>query len=530
MRTLQKLDNECFNGTENKFYVCLQNNSWPLTYNNLIRRFPLSFETKKEKNTEKDVTYLLDFVNLNLYATCNNQSCNENKTSVFKYLKLRLNSSNNSTCSLTNDPCSLPFRIWQCGKSDNWNKLKPEIQPWFLVFVLGLMCLFGNSIVIFRQIFNLPSQRNNHKESRVYNSLLLSLCLADFLMGIYLVVISFEMKRKSYDTHIYFTEYRLCNALGVLNFLSSQVSMSTILLISCFRLYSVVCPYKKVKLRIAFYLIALTWILWILVAVIPVIDIEPFKTFFNIGIRYNQLFSQKHLFFAAYRNLFKTIKDQMRIDSFLKFIFDAISNDSSNTVIEKAIKSFNLINYQNRTLSPFGFYNKQFYCTASTIVDNIFVKSNYFTLIFLLFNLISSFVVIVAYIAIYLSISNCQSKILYFLSKRNDPNQDSVNRFQQRKAESQKVLCTITTIVLTDALFWFGICIASLSKWNMYDLTTKKSIDWYVNDRQIFESVMLYLIPLNSVLNPFIYFNQFWYSVIKKLKIFIKQFLHKLRS
>ena len=299
-------------------------------------------------------------MNLNLYATCNNQSCNENKTSVFKYLKLRLNSSNNSTCLLTNNPSSFPLLILQSRMPINWDKLKPEIPPWFLVFVLGLMCLFGNSIVIFRQIFNLPSQRNNHKESRVYNSLLLSLCLADFLMGIYLVVISFEMKRKSYDTHIYYTEYRLCNALGVLNFLSSQVSMSTILLISCFRLYSVVCPYKKVKLRIAFYLIVLTWILWILVAVIPVIDIEPFKTFFNIGIRYNQLFSQKHLYFASYRNLFKTIKDQMRSDSSLKFIFDAINNDSSNTVIEKAIKSFNLINYQNTTLSPLGFSTSNF--------------------------------------------------------------------------------------------------------------------------------------------------------------------------
>ena len=120
---------------------------------------------------------------------------------------------------------------------------------------------FGNSIFIFRQIFNLPNQKNYHKESRIYNPLLLSLSFADFLMEIYLVVISFEIKRKSFVAHIYYTEYRLCNALGVLNFLSSQVSMSTIFLISCFRLYSVVCPYKKVKLRIAFYLIALTWIL-----------------------------------------------------------------------------------------------------------------------------------------------------------------------------------------------------------------------------------------------------------------------------
>ena len=53
-------------------------------------------------------------------------------------------------------------------------------------------------------------------------------------MGIYLVVILFEIKRKDFGADIYYTEYRLCNALGVLNFLSSQVSMSTILLISCF--------------------------------------------------------------------------------------------------------------------------------------------------------------------------------------------------------------------------------------------------------------------------------------------------------
>ena len=281
MRTLQKLDNKCFNGTENNFYVCLQNNSWQLTYNNLIRRLPSSFEAKKEI----DVTNLLDYVNLNLYAlTCNNQSCNENQTSVFKYLKLRLNSSNNSTCLLTNDPSSFS------SQDGNWDKLKPKILLWLLVLVLGLMCLFGNSIVIFRQIFNLAKQKNYHKEIRVYNSLLLNLSLADFLMGIYLVVISFEIKRKSFVADIYFTEYRLCNALGVLNFLSSQVSMSTIFLISCFRLYSVVCPFKKVRLKIVFYVIALTWILWILVAVLPIIDIEPFETFFNIGIRYNQSF------------------------------------------------------------------------------------------------------------------------------------------------------------------------------------------------------------------------------------------------
>ena len=500
---MQKLDNEHSNGTENNFYVCLQNNYWPHTDNNLIRRLSSSFEAKKEK----DVINLLDLVNLNLYAlTCKNQSCNQNQTSVFKCLKLIFTLSNNSTCFLTNDLCSLPSFISQCGKPGNWEKLKPEIQPWILVFVLGLMCLFGNSIVIFRQIFNSLKQRNYHKESQIYNSLLLSLTLADFLMGIYLVVISLEIKRKSYDTNIYYTEYRFCNALGVLNFLSSQVSISTILLISCFRLYGVVCPYKKVKLRIAFYLIALTWILWILVAVLPVIDIEPFKTFFNIGIRYNQLLSQKNLFFADYQNIFETIKNQVRSDSFLKFIFDAISNDSSNTVIEKAMKSFNLINYQNKTLSPFGFYNKHFYCSASMIADNTYAKSKYFTLFFLLFNLVSSFVVIVAYIAIYLSINDCQS------------NPDSVNRSQQKKAENLTVLCTIAIIVLTDALFWFGICIASLSKWDLYDLTKEESFDWYINDQQAFQSVMFYLVSLNSVINPFVYFNRFWYSVIKKLK------------
>ena len=113
MRTLQKLDNEYSNGKENNFYVCLQNNSWPLTYNSLTRRLLSSFETNKEK----DVTYLLDYVNLNLYAlTCKNQSCNENQAIVFKCLKSRLNSSNNSTWFLTIDPCSLPSRILQCEK------------------------------------------------------------------------------------------------------------------------------------------------------------------------------------------------------------------------------------------------------------------------------------------------------------------------------------------------------------------------------------------------------------------------------
>ena len=135
--------------------------------------------------------------------------------------------------------------------------------------------------------------------------------------------------------------------------------------------------------------------------------------------------------------------------------------------------------------------------------------------------------VIVAYIAIYLSINDCQSKILYFLSKRNDPDQDSVNRSQQKKAENLRVLCTITIVVLTDALFWFVICIASLSKWNIYDFSKVESFDWYINDQRTFQSVMFYLVSLNSVINPFVYFNHFWYFLIKKLKTFVEQFLQK---
>ena len=115
-------------------------------------------------------------------------------------------------------------------------------RTWFIFVLLGLLCLLGNIVVIYDKIICLRKAQNQDKEIQIYHILVLNLALADLLMGIYLTAIGFESNRKVANG-IYSSEPNgLCNGLGIISTLSSQISLTILFIISIYRLLSVIRP------------------------------------------------------------------------------------------------------------------------------------------------------------------------------------------------------------------------------------------------------------------------------------------------
>ena len=487
-------------------------------------------EKRTKVKNEKDLLILLDDINVTLLG----YSClkhKQNFLSKTRYPYYETINMSNTLC--TNYTCYFSRNLFLMFPNFPSCKdcIKPEnlITNWIIFLVLGLVCLLGNGTVIFQQIFNFVKPSNQNKEIQIYFALVLSLSLADIFMGAYLVGIANELRQKGSNSSIYFSEYKLCNAFGIISFASSQISLSTIILISYFRLHGVIRPYKRVRRKTAVLLIIIFWIFWIVIAVLPIIDLEPFKSQFNIGIRNSsRQFKESSIFFAQYSIIFNQIgKKKFSSSNNLKYLFNAIGNYSSNTVLEKAMKSFNIIDYQTNTWSPVGHYNSQYYCSINLIVNKFYNKSNVFTLLIVISNLISCILIIIAYSLIYLNVTGYRSKLFCFLKKDDVLNEsrNSIKQLKKRKAENQKLFCTITVIVVTDVAIWFGMCLMSLINWENHDLKLKNKLDAYLDVYARFQSTMLCLNPINSILNPFIYFHRFWYSRLNKLKNKIRKII-----
>ena len=508
----------CSNFTSEVYYVC-------------------DFDKNYNKSTKEITENALDFfnhVNMTLYGyKCLKQNESISPKSVLneKFFTI-YQSCNNSICYFTNNPYLLFPTISQCNTCVDSVRF---IKQWIPFLILGIFCLLGNGIVIFRQILNFFIQTEQHKEIRIFNFLILSLSMADILMGIYLTAMSLEIKRKSYNQNIYFTEYRFCNALGVISFISSQVSLSTIVLISLYRLYGVICPYKQVRRRTALLLILLIWTFWIILSLLPIANIDLMRTHFDFGIRKNELgVNNSTLFYNEYLKLvqaFQNLKNVSATSNFQQAVNMTLEHKSSYNVLQKAMQSFNILDNDISTWIPVGYYNIHFYCSMSLIVfENAYVEPNVFTLLVVVSNLVSCIVAIGAYTIIYLNVTDCQSKLVRFERKVKKFRQASVNNSKLRNSENKKIFFTITLIVVTDIIFWFGMCLVSLIYWEKYSVKKNIEFDNYLEIYGWFQSTMFCLIPINSTLNPFIYFHRYWYYLYKKLKTFFLHSFHRMGS
>ncbi|XP_041483751.1 relaxin receptor 1-like [Lytechinus variegatus] len=164
------------------------------------------------------------------------------------------------------------------GISSFENLLKNVILRVF-VWTIGIITSVGNLGVLVSRAFM-------KAENKVHTVVVINLCTADFLMGIYLLIIgTHDVKyRDNYNQHaLEWTNGVTCKVSGLLAMISSEVSVLTLMFISLERYFIIVYPYsfQRIKTRRAIMVLACIWFFGTLLAVVPIIPVEYFGNFYG---------------------------------------------------------------------------------------------------------------------------------------------------------------------------------------------------------------------------------------------------------
>lgn len=116
------------------------------------------------------------------------------------------------------------------------------------------------------------------KDQNPVNSFLLTnLAAADFLMGVYLLIIAFKDKSWNgvyYKHHFAWRESDLCIIAGVIATISNEASVFSLLIITLDRLICIVFQFRfqRLSLRKAIFIMAIVWSISIVIALAPLFN------------------------------------------------------------------------------------------------------------------------------------------------------------------------------------------------------------------------------------------------------------------
>ncbi|XP_030847580.1 G-protein coupled receptor GRL101-like isoform X2 [Strongylocentrotus purpuratus] len=154
---------------------------------------------------------------------------------------------------------------------DSCSRLMPNTILRVALWVIGFGALIGNTIVL---VFRC---RTDHSVSAKTQGLFISnLAIADFLMGIYMLIISSADVYYGEYFYLYAEQWRgsvTCKVAGFIAFLSSETSVFILAIITIDRVLCVVFPFGKLKFRAtsARVGVALIWAIAFVVSIVPLV-------------------------------------------------------------------------------------------------------------------------------------------------------------------------------------------------------------------------------------------------------------------
>ena len=390
-------------------------------------------------------------------------------------------------------------------------KFVTKYRPIFII--IGLLALVGNGILLPFEIYNFFKRRARNKENQIYRVLLLNLCCADFLMGVYITVFSSLRSYSNYEFN-----FDLCNALGVISITSNQVSVTILVLISTYRLYGILFPYKHVHLKIVLFLLCFTWVFWIVIACLPTLNYNVFSFSFSRAIKVIRGKIKPKPLTIIFPRVFAFFNDLSKHASYLPedfaYLVKNITYFKSNKVIFNAIKSFGIADLSQNNWEIFGYFVPNTACTIDFLVANRHEYKIY-VLSLLLFNLISFLFIFITCFIILKQLEVSTNAFSCIFGK----NQQRVNIGERHKSfENQKIISKLMLIVLTDFVCWVPICTIGLYYFIQSLTTSECNFCLFKNLRRWVFTVSLVLIPINSIINPFIYSINYWKNIVKNCK------------
>ena len=383
-----------------------------------------------------------------------------------------------------------------------------------IVIAFAVISLFGNGITIIYEIQTLIKLKDTQgaKEKKLYKILVLNLCFADLLMAINVItffIAKLMFKRIRSD---------LCNTMGVTSALSTQASVSILVIITGYRLYGVLFPFKLVNIKLAVCLLAFIWIAWIVVVSLPLFNESLFAFEFTREIESNNVVDSEKSFTKHITKVTRTVHHLASAinatDDLFSQVLVTANKFQTNEVAVQVLKSFNLVNFEHNT-SLVNYYSSKLGCTIELLVEARDTTTTHYSLFIFSLDLVSYVFILIGHLIILKSISkSCFFSILPCLSlrhfsetqKRNVP--ETIN-------ENKQIYMRILIVVVTDMTCGMAICLIGLGHYFLglvFDCSNNRS---YL---KIAAPLVWILFPLNSVINPYIYSFNLWKGIYVSCK------------
>ncbi|CAK8683177.1 unnamed protein product [Clavelina lepadiformis] len=401
-------------------------------------------------------------------------------------------------CSDRSDECPGLFTppANHTGPFDHRNEMIRNPILLSSVWIMSTFALVGNIIVISTTSKELWKDRHAKRLGRLAKcnrTFVLSLAFSDFLMGVYLLILGIQAaitSKKYCENDRVWRTGRLCNVIGMLSQISSQTSVFLLILMTTYRLYGTLQPFRIEESQLvggAATAIVCSWIISIVIAVIP------------------QMKYTSEFFISQYWLPLPFLADDL-IDknSMQELVLGIHSLDAKsrsaltdfqwNTMIEY-VSNTNISCYHplwnKKHVTPIGYYNRVPICQPF-YYTKVGDPAWQYTTSLIMFNLISFIYISIAYVVIYRASSRpCVRKSVRRRSRgwRRD-----------NKRMQKKVLC----LVFTDMVCWLPICIMVILK--------LCGVHLHPVVHGITGTILL---PINSAVNPIIYSN-----VVEHVKVF----------
>lgn len=174
---------------------------------------------------------------------------------------------------LSGPNCSAPKDLFS-----SCNDLMANLTLRLSIWILGSIALVGNAFVLTWRL-------KTKSDSKVHALLLLNLAIADFLMGIYLIVIASVDVYYRGRYFIYNDSWKhspLCKFSGFVSTISSEASVFILTIMTVDRYVTIVHPFRHIGLSVrgAYVTLFLTWLIAFILAGIPLSGIQYFNEFY----------------------------------------------------------------------------------------------------------------------------------------------------------------------------------------------------------------------------------------------------------
>lgn len=361
----------------------------------------------------------------------------------------------------------------------------------YLVWIMATFAILGNLGVIIETYLSeirtkSPQTSNISKCNRYF---MINLAGSDFIMGIALLMIGIQSTNLSGQYCNLEKKWRtsgLCSFIGVLTVLSSQTSVSTLVIITLYRMYSIYRPFKasRVSVKKAIMFLILTWICSAILALIPLIPVIN-------QTMVTHVFTEPSIHFKTTTVSWDDMRTfAVRIFSLNMSKFPTDQFTTWGITVNQLEKTFP--SHTPRIFGYFGFYSAHGVCLPRLFRTKNSHGLHPLSLFIIALNFFILLLIIVCYVLMYYKT---------FVKGKRIGNQEI------KEKRSQQMQKKITILIATDLCCWLPICFMTFVSESGIPLSPEG-----------YAIAAIVLLPINSCLNPIIYSNGFQY-IRKQIKI-----------